>query len=68
MSAKPIVLAVENLSVSFDGFKAVNDLNLYVEQNELRVVIGKTTWNALRSPPAPVCAQSLNLHAPLAGQ
>jgi urea transport system ATP-binding protein len=40
MSAKPIVLAVENLSVSFDGFKAVNDLNLYVEQNELRVVIG----------------------------
>jgi urea transport system ATP-binding protein len=26
--------------VSFDGFKAVDDLNLYVEQNELRVVIG----------------------------
>ncbi len=40
MNAKPIVLAIENLSVSFDGFKAVNDLNLYVEQNELRVVIG----------------------------
>jgi len=40
MSGARIVLAVENLSVSFDGFKAVNDLNLYVEQNELRVVIG----------------------------
>ena len=40
MNAGPIVLAVENLSVSFDGFKAVNDLNLYVEKNELRVVIG----------------------------
>ncbi len=40
MSGSPIVLAVENLTVSFDGFKAVNDLNLYVEKNELRVVIG----------------------------
>ena len=40
MSSARIVLAVDNLSVSFDGFKAVNDLNLYVEQNELRVVIG----------------------------
>ena len=40
MSGARIVLAVDNLSVSFDGFKAVNDLNLYVEQNELRVVIG----------------------------
>ena len=40
MNGARIVLAVENLSVSFDGFKAVNDLNLYVEQNELRVVIG----------------------------
>jgi urea transport system ATP-binding protein len=35
-----MVLAVEDLSVSFDGFKAVDGLNLYVEQNELRVVIG----------------------------
>ncbi len=35
-----IVLAVEGLTVSFDGFKAVNDLNLYVEKDELRVIIG----------------------------
>ena len=40
MTDNPMVLAIEDLSVSFDGFKAVNGLNLYVEQNELRVVIG----------------------------
>jgi urea transport system ATP-binding protein len=34
------VLQVENLTVSFDGFKAVNDLSLSVERNELRVIIG----------------------------
>ncbi|HQT81909.1 MAG: urea ABC transporter ATP-binding protein UrtD [Ferrovum sp. 37-45-19] len=35
-----ISLAIEGLTVSFDGFKAVDDLNLYVEENELRVIIG----------------------------
>lgn len=40
MTSNAMVLAVEDLSVSFDGFKAVDGLNLYVEQNELRVVIG----------------------------
>lgn len=39
MSA-PILLAIEDLTVSFDGFKAVDGLNLYVERNEVRVVIG----------------------------
>jgi urea transport system ATP-binding protein len=34
------LLALESVSVSFDGFKAVNDLNLYVDKNELRVIIG----------------------------
>ena len=33
-------LAVEDLTVSFDGFKAVDSLNLYVDKNELHVVIG----------------------------
>ncbi len=33
-------LAIEGLTVSFDGFKAVEDLNLYVNKGELRVVIG----------------------------
>lgn len=34
------ILAVEDLTVSFDGFKAVDGLNFYVEKDELRVVIG----------------------------
>ena len=34
------VLAVEGLTVSFDGFKAVNDLSFYVEEGEIRVIIG----------------------------
>src|SRR5678809_196597 len=34
------LLGIEDLTVSFDGFKAVEDLNLYVDQNELRVIIG----------------------------
>jgi urea transport system ATP-binding protein len=34
------LLSVEDLTVSFDGFKAVDGLNLYVENNELRVIIG----------------------------
>jgi urea transport system ATP-binding protein len=34
------VLAVESLTVSFDGFKAVNDLTFYVDENEIRVIIG----------------------------
>ena len=34
------VLMVEGLTVSFDGFKAVDDLSFYVEPNECRVIIG----------------------------
>jgi urea transport system ATP-binding protein len=37
---KDFLLAVESLSVSFDGFKAVNDLSFYVDENEIRVIIG----------------------------
>ena len=35
-----VALYVESLTVSFDGFKAVDDLSLYVDRNELRVIIG----------------------------
>ncbi|MBS62228.1 urea ABC transporter ATP-binding protein UrtD [Salinisphaera sp.] len=35
-----MILEVEDLGVSFDGFKAIDALNFYVERNELRVVIG----------------------------
>lgn len=34
------LLAVESLTVSFDGFKAVNDLTFYVDEHEIRVIIG----------------------------
>jgi len=34
------LLAIEDLTVSFDGFKAVDSLNLYLDKNELRVIIG----------------------------
>jgi len=34
------ILYIEDLTVSFDGFKALDNLNFYVEENELRVVIG----------------------------
>ena len=34
------LLAIEDLTVSFDGFKAVDTLTMYIDKNELRVVIG----------------------------
>lgn len=40
MSNTDFALAIEDLTVSFDGFKAVDNLTLYVDKNELRVVIG----------------------------
>ncbi len=40
MSAAELVLSVEDLTVSFDGFKAIDSLNLYVDKGELRVIIG----------------------------
>lgn len=35
-----MLLSVEDLTVSFDGFKAVDNLNFYVEENQVHVVIG----------------------------
>lgn len=35
-----VILYVENLTVSFDGFKALNGLNLYLDTGELRCLIG----------------------------
>jgi urea transport system ATP-binding protein len=34
------ILYLEHITVSFDGFKALNDLTLYVDPGELRCVIG----------------------------
>jgi urea transport system ATP-binding protein len=43
------ILEIENVTVSFDGFKALNDLNFSLQAGELRVIIGpngagKTTF------------------------
>ena len=35
-----IILYLENVTVSFDGFRALNDLSLYIEAGELRCIIG----------------------------
>ena len=35
-----VVLYAEDVSVSFDGFKALNNLNLYIDDGELRCLIG----------------------------
>ncbi|MBT3515319.1 MAG: urea ABC transporter ATP-binding protein UrtD [Kordiimonadaceae bacterium] len=34
------ILYIENVTVSFDGFKALNALNLYIDDGELRCIIG----------------------------
>jgi len=40
MTNNDFLLALENVTVSFDGFRAVNELNLYIDKGELRVIIG----------------------------
>jgi urea transport system ATP-binding protein len=49
MSRKPMLLAAEGVNKQFSGFKAITDLNFYLEEGELRTVIGpngagKTTF------------------------
>ncbi|MGI4808821.1 MAG: urea ABC transporter ATP-binding protein UrtD [Janthinobacterium lividum] len=39
-TTKDYLLSVEGLTVSFDGFKAVDDLSFYLDRNEIRVIIG----------------------------
>jgi len=35
-----VILYLEGITVSFDGFKAIDDLNLYIDDGELRCIIG----------------------------
>ncbi|WP_077529336.1 urea ABC transporter ATP-binding protein UrtD [Vreelandella utahensis] len=35
-----LLLSIEDLAVSFDGFRAVDGINLYLNEGELRVIIG----------------------------
>lgn len=65
------ILYLDGVSVSFDGFKALNNLSLYVEPGELRAIIGpngagKTTMmdvitGKLRPDTGAVFFQNLNL-------
>jgi urea transport system ATP-binding protein len=36
----PILLTLEGVNKTFDGYKAINDLNFYLDEGELRVIIG----------------------------
>lgn len=38
--SKEFILTLEGVTKTFDGFKAIQDLNLYVDPGELRVIIG----------------------------
>lgn len=38
--SKGPIIYIENMTVSFDGFKAINDLSLYIDHGELRCIIG----------------------------
>ncbi|UPR55729.1 urea ABC transporter ATP-binding protein UrtD [Vibrio sp. ED004] len=35
-----VLLYIEGVNKSFDGFQAINDLNLYIKEGELRCIIG----------------------------
>ena len=37
---KEFILTLEGVNKSFEGFKAINDLNFYMDEGELRVIIG----------------------------
>jgi urea transport system ATP-binding protein len=37
-----VILYVEGVTVSFDGFRALNDLSFAVDKGEVRCVIGPT--------------------------
>ena len=37
---QPFILSLEGVNKEFDGFKAINDLNFYMDEGELRVIIG----------------------------
>ncbi len=38
--SKGYILYLEDINVSFDGFKAINNLNMYIGNGELRCIIG----------------------------
>ena len=39
-SPRGSIIYLQDVTVDYDGFKALNDLNFYMDYRELRVVIG----------------------------
>jgi urea transport system ATP-binding protein len=39
-SVRELILSLEDVTVSFDGFRALNNLTLYIDAGELRCIIG----------------------------
>jgi urea transport system ATP-binding protein len=39
-TSRSFILSLEGVNKTFDGFKAINDLNFYMDEGELRVIIG----------------------------
>ena len=40
LTQKQFILSLEGVNKAFEGFKAINDLNFYMDEGELRVIIG----------------------------
>jgi urea transport system ATP-binding protein len=40
MGSKKFILLLEGVNKTFDGFKAISELNFYMDEGELRVIIG----------------------------
>src|SRR5687767_9039781 len=40
MNSRQFILTLEGVHKTFDGFKAIDDLNFYMDEGELRVIIG----------------------------
>ncbi len=40
MSRREFILMLEGVNKTFDGFKAISDLNFYMDSGELRIIIG----------------------------
>lgn len=57
------LLSVDGVSVSFDGFKAINNLSLQIGEPELRAVIGRTalerrpSWTSSPARPDPTAVR-----------
>ena len=70
-TGKGVALYLEDISVSFDGFKALNQLSLYVEDGELLCIIGpngvgKTTLSVFKSSADVLIARILTGPVPVA--